>query len=131
MQCLNIIEKEIWITPSLSKIDIEQSNYPKCPNCGGLCRPNVLLFGDWFWLSTRSKHQQNSYQSWRKDVINSNKKLVIVEIGAGKTINTIRKAAENLAKNNLLIRINPFDIEVSHSNQISIQMGAADFLNHL
>jgi NAD-dependent SIR2 family protein deacetylase len=128
MQCLDILEREIWTTPNFNKLDLESSIYPKCPNCGGFCRPNILLFGDWFWITTRSVHQQIRYQNWCKEVKASNKEVVVIEIGAGKTINTIRKASENLAKDNQLIRVNPFDFEVNEPNHISIPMNAGDFL---
>jgi hypothetical protein len=39
-----------------------------------------------------------------------------------------RKASENLAKDNQLIRVNPFDFEVNELNHISIPMNAGDFL---
>jgi NAD-dependent SIR2 family protein deacetylase len=29
------------------------SQLPMCPNCGGLARPNVLMFGDVGWLDKR------------------------------------------------------------------------------
>jgi NAD-dependent SIR2 family protein deacetylase len=128
MQCLDILEREIWLTPEFSASDLEASNFPRCPNCGDFCRPNVLFFGDWFWISIRSVHQQIRYQKWSKELKSSNKHVVAIEIGAGKTINTIRKASESFSKEYSMIRVNPHDHEVKQHNHISIQMNAKDFL---
>jgi NAD-dependent SIR2 family protein deacetylase len=129
MQCLDILEREVWLTPDIKSKNIEPNNIPTCPNCGSRCRPNVLLFGDWFWIPIRSTHQQIRYINWCKEIKENKKRIVAIEIGAGKTIRTIRNAAESFASNNHpLIRVNPFDFEIKKSNHISIQMNAKDFL---
>lgn len=131
MQCMDILEREIWLTPKLNSSDLKMESLPKCPNCGNNCRPNILLFADWFWISIRSIHQQLRFQKWCNEIKASKRNVVAVEIGAGKTINTIRKASENFAKNYPLIRVNKNDFEVSKTNHISIQMGANDFFQNI
>ncbi|MBC8265590.1 MAG: NAD-dependent deacetylase [Flavobacteriales bacterium] len=131
MQCLNIKHKEIWITP---KVDVniktnKAEAIPKCPECGSNCRPNISLFGDWFWLSTKAKHQQERYINWKKETLPNYDNIVALEIGAGKTIPTIRKAAENFSKNKYpLIRLNPKDFSCNQANHISIPLKAEEFL---
>ena len=37
---------------------------PRCPKCGGLARPNILMFGDWGWNPSRAEIQQRRLRSW-------------------------------------------------------------------
>ena len=132
MQCLDILEREVWITPTISAENLQLAELPICPNCGSICRPNISLFGDWFWIPIRSTHQQIRFISWSKEMKASKKRIIAIEIGAGKTIHTIRKAAASFASSDFpLIRINPFDSETEKDNHISIQMSAKDFLKLL
>lgn len=131
MQCMDILERNIYKTPAL-EVDKERmaliSDVPKCPVCGLNCRPNMYLFYDWFWVSNNSVAQQIRYNKWHKDIKASGKKIVAMEIGAGKTIDTLRKAARNFTKEEItLIRINPNDCEVYSANQIGVAMGAKSF----
>jgi NAD-dependent SIR2 family protein deacetylase len=128
MQCMDILEREIWLTPDMNSNELRLDNLPACPNCGGHCRPNILLFGDWFWISIRSVHQQLRFQKCKSEIKASKKKIVALEIGAGKTIPTVRKASENFAKECPLIRVNTMDYEIKAPNHLSVQMGAKDFL---
>lgn len=129
MQCMDILEREVWLTPDIKSENLQLKNLPVCPNCGGVCRPNVLLFGDWFWIPIRSTHQQIRYINWCAAINATQKNIVAIEIGAGKTIRTIRNAAEAFASTAYpLIRVNPFDFETKKSNHISIQMNAKEFL---
>ena len=131
MQCLDVTEKEIWLTPNIS-LDKEKmlalNPLPKCPICNSNCRPNSYLFGDWFWVSTRSSHQQTRFNNWAKSVKEKYLNVLAIEFGAGKTINTIRKASENFAGDKFtLIRCNPNDFEVSKPNHIGVSVGAKEF----
>jgi hypothetical protein len=66
---------------------------------------------------------------WREKMVKSCRNIIALEIGAGKTIPTIRRYAENFAENNFpLIRINPQDFKINRSNHISIPLGAMDSL---
>lgn len=135
MQCTDILERENWQTP---KINVDYSkftlngDYPKCPNCNKPCRPNLFLFGDFFWISKEYLTQQNNYNKWKESIINSNKKIVVIEIGAGKTVNTLRKESANLAKQNIpIIRINNSDPEVENDNFISVNSTAKAALGEM
>ena len=129
MQCLDILEREVWITPEIKTDNLQLEDLPTCPNCGSMCRPNVLLFGDWFWIPIRSTHQQMRYIKWCKEMKATKRKLIAIEIGAGKTIRTIRNAAESITLTDFpLIRVNPFDIETTSPNHVSVQMTAKEFL---
>jgi NAD-dependent SIR2 family protein deacetylase len=132
MQCLDILEREVWLTPEIKTEKLQLADLPTCPNCGSICRPNVLLFGDWFWIPIRSTHQQIRYNRWSKEIKEKHKRIIAIEIGAGKTIRTVRNAAESFGSNIFpLIRVNPFDFETKMSNHISVQMNAKEFLMSL
>ena len=131
MQCMDILERNIYITPAL-EVDTERmillSDVPKCPVCGLNCRPNMYLFYDWFWVSNNSVAQQIKYNKWHKETKACRKKIVVLEIGAGKTIDTVRKAARSFTGEDIpLIRVNPNDFETYSDNQIGIKMRAKEF----
>jgi len=93
----------------------EVLNIPLCPDCGGVARPNILMFDDWYWKSRRTDKQEMRYNVWSKNVLKKLKKLVIIEIGAGTKIATIKSFGDVLAKRHMqatLIRINPVESEV-------------------
>ena len=77
---------------------------PRCPRCGGVGRPNVLMFGDWSWISDRTDKQHERFGSWIKS-FPAVRDLVVVEIGAGTAVPTVRAACERIGAP--LIRINP------------------------
>ena len=39
------------------------SDFPKCPRCHGIARPNVLMFGDWCWHEQRTAAQERRLTS--------------------------------------------------------------------
>jgi len=91
------VKKDIWQTPpesihSLiidSKTDRALDPLPKCKHCQGIARPNVLMFGDFYFLDSRHEIQESNYDLWISSVIG--KKIAIIEIGAGKAVPTVRK----------------------------------------
>jgi len=135
MQSMDILEKEIWITPKLKydKKDFKlKSPIPRCLVGKHYCRPNIMMFGDWFWVSTKSAHQQIRFNKWTKHIKKTCKNVVALEIGAGETIRTIRASSERFSGDNIpLIRVNPMDFEVNQKHCISIPMGAKEFLENL
>ncbi|MFW6307353.1 MAG: SIR2 family NAD-dependent protein deacylase [Campylobacterales bacterium] len=116
-QCAFECKGGMWANKKSIEIDknfIAKSPLPTCPSCGELARPNVLMFGDCRWDSSRSDAQEERFLEWLKELKNKNTKLVIVEIGAGLAIPTIRRISEGVATrlDASLIRINPRDHEV-------------------
>jgi NAD-dependent SIR2 family protein deacetylase len=79
---------------------------PRCPACGEVARPNILMFGDGAWLGDRTAEQESRYQRWLVGL--SPRRVVVVEMGAGGAIPTVRRISERLAaKGATLVRINP------------------------
>ncbi len=37
---------------------------PRCPDCGGVSRPNILMFGDWSWLPDRTRIQEQRFDDF-------------------------------------------------------------------
>jgi NAD-dependent SIR2 family protein deacetylase len=85
------------------------SPLPRCPHCGGLARPNVLMFDDAHWVAHAAENAERRMGHWLATV----DRLVVIELGAGTHIATIRCASERaaLAQRAPLIRINPRDSE--------------------
>ncbi|MGD8440049.1 MAG: Sir2 family NAD-dependent protein deacetylase [Holophagae bacterium] len=79
---------------------------PRCPACGALARPNVLMFNDWGWLPERSAAQERRFADWTGAL--GDARLAIVEVGAGTAVPTVRMTSEQLAHRPgaTLIRIN-------------------------
>ena len=102
---------------------------PACPGCGGLARPNVLMFGDWSWDGSRTSAQEVRLEAWLRGIA-SRSRLVVVECGAGTAVPTVRGFSERLmrAAGATLIRIN---VRESHGPRgvIAIPQGARDALD--
>ena len=100
---------------------------PSCPRCGGLARPNILMFGDWGWDRGRTRQQRLRVESWLEGVDPG--KTVIVEFGAGRAVPTVRLFCEQSASalGVPLIRINLREPEVPRSS-IGLAIGALDAL---
>jgi NAD-dependent SIR2 family protein deacetylase len=112
LQCLSGCHEGIW--PVDQHVDVDSDSMtaigamPACRKCGGLARPNILMFGDGSWLESRTAGQMHRYDQWLGKV--NLDEMAIIEIGAGNAIPTVRFNSERLAsKGATLIRINPDD----------------------
>lgn len=126
LQCIRPCCDDIWENTFEIPVDYETMRarfIPKCIHCGAVARPNILMFGDWSWVGNRTYEQGERYRRFLADV--KGKRVVVVEIGAGTAIPSIRHTSESLIKshNASLIRINPREYQVP-SGQISIPEGA-------
>jgi len=111
MQCLIPCSEEIWdATPYTIEVDEKTlkviSPLPSCKNCSAVARPNILMFNDLNWIYHRTYEQELKLSQWLSQ---ENLKPLIIEIGAGIAVPTVRLFCENLSKklNAPLIRINP------------------------
>lgn len=80
--------------------------FPRCPSCGGMARPNILMFGDWGWDGAREQEQAERFRRWLSA---QETPPVVIEMGAGGAIPTVRRTGEAVARSSraTLIRINP------------------------
>ncbi|THF64285.1 SIR2 family NAD-dependent protein deacylase [Pseudothauera rhizosphaerae] len=121
LQCLHTCGGYIWSADDLRPVIGEEdcrlvSPLPECPLCGTLARPNILMFGDWGWVDTRSYAQQQRFRRWRQEA----GRPVVIEIGAGLTAPSVRHFGES--QRCPLIRINPRDWPVQGRDQVALPM---------
>jgi NAD-dependent SIR2 family protein deacetylase len=95
---------------------------PRCPRCGALARPNILMFGDGRWLDARTQDQYARFGRWRAQV----RKLVVIELGAGTDVPSVRRMCEG--QDAPLIRINPREPHVGPGQGAGIALGALEAL---
>ena len=101
-----------------------QSELPHCPECNAVARPNILMFGDWDWISQRTNVQEQRLGEWMRQQVG--KQLVVIECGAGTSIPTVRWKCEQAGGK--LIRINPREAQVPNGH-IGLSMGAQEALS--
>jgi NAD-dependent SIR2 family protein deacetylase len=132
LQCTEPCRSEIWTADELEvEIDTETfravTKLPACPHCGALARPNVLMFGDWHWIPGRTAHQERRFSEWLATAAGPD--LVVIELGAGSAVPTVRMTSERVASRcgATLIRINPREPQVSPGH-IGLAMNALEAL---
>lgn len=131
LQCLDNCTDEVWKTGELDVVvndNLEAvSGIPKCKNCSAMARPNVLMFKDSKYLTTRSSNAYSRYGKWLAHD-RRGKNTVAIECGAGKTIPTVRYNSQT--KSDKIIRINPRDPEVPEGH-LGIPLGALEALEYI
>jgi NAD-dependent SIR2 family protein deacetylase len=130
-QCLRGCGQPLWVATGDVTVDTEtmraEEPLPACPSCGGLARPNVLMFGDGGWDPTRTSAQEQRLSAWLSSL--GEGALTIVECGAGSAVPTVRAFSERLVRGlgARLVRINPREPEVP-DGQIGIPAAAGETL---
>jgi NAD-dependent SIR2 family protein deacetylase len=135
LQCSTPCGNDIWPADNLT-LGIDETTMrakdplPRCPRCGAVARPNVLMFGDGQWLPDRTDDQEPRYADWLANAAGPD--LTIVEIGAGSAVPTVRWQSEELARRHRakLLRINPREPDVPDGG-ISTPLGALDALRRI
>ena len=114
-QCVKPCCAATWPAPADIRFEIDPAimratgALPCCVRCGGLARPNVLMFGDDAWSPGRTLAQQVRFRAWLRSLARG--KFAVMELGAGTAVPTVRHTSEQLAAVGRvpLIRINPQD----------------------
>ena len=98
---------------------------PACRNCRRVARPNILMFGDGAWLPGRSSAQARRLEAFLE--AHGEKGLVVVELGAGTAVATIRHLSERLGRRPgaTVIRVNPREADI-RAPHLSIAAGALE-----
>ncbi len=136
-QCTLPCSQKIWDATDI-EVEVDEEYFeaykplPVCKFCDKIARPNILMFGDWGWLSNRKDAQSKRKDNWLQAIDDNNKKLVIIELGAGRAVPTVRLTSQNIARlyNATLVRINPRDFEVMDGH-IGLPLTAADGINRI
>lgn len=106
-----------------------------CPACGTVARPNVMLFGDYAFHDSHREQQWDQFAQW-SDALPTAARVVIIEIGAGTEVATVRNKCESLSAGCgwPLIRINPHEPDLPGNcapGSVSLPIGALDALQQL
>ena len=132
LQCQARCNDTIWQNDALFQIDESTMRasqpLPLCPRCGKICRPNILMFGDYAWLSSRTLAQNHAFDLFLKNY--SDRRIAVIEMGAGSAIPTIRSTSERIGRNlkhATVIRINPREPSI-RAPHISMTLGALEGL---
>ena len=130
LQCADRCSERVWSADSLEPIINESlclwtSDLPKCPDCGGPARPSIQMFDDNLWIGGRSGIQHTQCFSW----LENSKRRVVMEIGAGTNIPTIRNIGEY--SEYPLIRINPDDKNSCSRNKVVIRGNGLEVIRHI
>jgi NAD-dependent SIR2 family protein deacetylase len=131
LQCMKPCTEMVW--PAAAFLPVVDEAHcelvgamPTCPRCGGLARPNILMFNDSGYIAERHGRQAVRFQSWVEHV----RRPVIVEIGAGVNIRTVRTFSHRtvLQHQGSLIRINPREPDIGSLPGVGIASGALQTL---
>jgi len=122
LQCLNECMQDIWAAQGFNpEVDSEHcqllNDFPTCQWCGSIARPNILMFGDFDWIGDRATLQRARFAEWKEKIA----RPVVIEIGAGTAIPTVRFFSEG--QRGPLIRINMNEAEVPRPTDLSLPMG--------
>lgn len=98
------------------------SEPPRCPHCGALARPNILMFNDGRWNAGRTEAQCERFVRWRRTV----RDLVVVELGAGVDIPSVRRMSETQGMP--IVRINPRAAQLDGHPGVAISLAAQEAL---
>ncbi len=131
LQCVVPCSDAIWSAAN-TNVEVDDETFrargelPRCPNCGELSRPNILMFSDGAWNLGRSLKQEQALTQWLGEI--DKRELTVIECGAGTAIPTVRAFGERLQKAGAqLVRINARE-SAGPSGTISVGAGAREAL---
>jgi NAD-dependent SIR2 family protein deacetylase len=134
LQCLDDCRGAVWpATAFQPEIDTAQCRLlnapPRCPHCGALARPNILMFGDADWNEQREQQQGAALQAWLEG-LHSSTRLTVLEIGAGTAVPSVRHFVHGLQRRHgaRLVRINPREAQVQGADDVALPMASLQAL---
>lgn len=133
LQCLTPCHHAIWNNSEQIPVDfatMRADHVPTCPRCGGAARPNILMFGDYSWLPDRTHGQEMRFDLFTTQ--HQHDALVVIEMGAGTAIPTIRYLSERLGSRPgvTVIRINPREARIGRPH-LALACGALEGLEKI
>jgi len=131
LQCFSPCSMNIWPNDETIPVDLETMRsraIPKCRFCGGLARPNILMFGDYSWISRRSAEQEDRFEAFLE--ASRGRPTVVLELGAGSAVPTIRYLSERLGRNErtTVVRINTREPQIGPPH-LSVPAGSLESLS--
>jgi NAD-dependent SIR2 family protein deacetylase len=135
LQCMTDCSSGIWdANEFIPSVDMEKCRLvtplPLCPVCGGLARPNIVMFSDNRWRGERRKAQIARQEVWLEKVSRRDGKVVIIEIGSGTAVQSVRDFSQKISReyNARIIRINPREWLTSSPKDVGIPCGSLEAL---
>jgi NAD-dependent SIR2 family protein deacetylase len=135
LQCSEDCIGDVWSANAFQpEVDVDQCRLlslpPTCPTCGLIARPNILMFGDWNWQHEREQEQRQREAQWLEKVIHNLWNVVVIELGAGTAIPSVRYFSEQTSQQYgaRIIRINPREFQVPSKSDVGIPMGSLEAL---
>lgn len=129
LQCLAGCTDRIWPNGEEVPVDLSTmraARIPRCPACGAVARPNILMFGDYGWVADRTYDQRSRFDAFA--AAHLDERTVVIELGAGTFIPTIRHTSEQLGgRGGLVVRINPREPQIDEAH-VSMATGALEGL---
>lgn len=131
LQCEDPCRHEIWdaagFEPEVDENTCRLLNHaPVCPFCGGMARPNILMFNDYSWVEQPAMFSRMRLDNW----VRNQSEILVIELGAGTAIPTARNFGERWA--NRFIRINPQQAGVRGGEKnVGLQGNALDILQEI
>jgi NAD-dependent SIR2 family protein deacetylase len=136
-QCVDGCHDGIWEAEK-EQVNVDEAAFraigplPGCRHCGGMARPNILMFGDAGWLAHRHHAQQQRFARWITELAKKSARLAVIELGAGTAIPTVRMLSETIVERleGSLVRINPREPGVP-TGHFGLELGARAGLRQL
>lgn len=136
LQCSRPCSARVWSADSFQpEVDEAQcrliSELPRCPDCGAVARPAILMFDDDAWVEAPFERQADALDDWLAQV--RGRRLVVLEIGAGSAIVSVRSFAQRLARvpGVRWIRLNPDGSRLPPGHGPSLPGGALELLRRI
>lgn len=127
LQCLAPCGDHIWAADDFApQVDADacrlRNAAPVCAHCGGLARPNILMFGDDGWSERRAAVQEARLEA----LLGRARRPVVVELGAGVAIPSVRHFSQRVVREfgGRLVRINPREAGVATALDVGLECGA-------
>jgi len=130
LQCLEPCGGKIWAADDFVP-DVDagacrlRGELPRCLDCGGIARPNILMFGDWGWIGRRSEVQAARLEAWLQRV----RRPLVIAWGAGTAVPSVRQFGHGVVlRGGRMVRINPREFAVGSVLDVGIAAGALEGL---
>lgn len=86
LQCLNVCTYDFWEEESVPLCELDHatmqaSRYPTCPNCRGIARPHILMFGDGEY--TGHGEQENNFHAFVQEAVD-----LVILVGSSGAVPT-------------------------------------------
>jgi NAD-dependent SIR2 family protein deacetylase len=119
-QCAKVCTRSVW-DAAQEQVHVDENAFcatnplPLCRHCGGMARPNILMFGDGSWIPDATAAQHKRFDQWLKKLKEKSARLMVIELGAGTAIPTVRLTSESVSEELRanFIRINPREFDVA------------------